>query len=766
MHDDVVCFDTFFLQKLLMEGGPDDMKTWATTKQIRILEKKMLLFPFHSNYHWSLFALVNLNGLDEYRTLDANSKVPVIMHFDSLGEKSPHFRNACPRAVIQWLNRCYQCESTNPYDNAMPFSRYTVKSIEVTVPSQNNDYDCGIFVVHMAASLLSVVKTNEIRMFDVDENCKSIITKSVHFRYGPTTVSVLRHHCKTLLTKLDILRPFQEPVAEGQDEESDDCMVVDEEEKSTSPDKVGSCATTLYAGCVIEYQSDSDKARFTSQVKEVKTHPPTVLLDNGTALSSEATVVIIYFHSAKNKCLFTNYDRQCCKLKDFNLMESVLHPGSYADIENYRQVSVHGTTKTKRFIDRRRRKRAIQMTGQPVVIPEFLVGISDDKFYEKKVKQINYYYVELLSYGEVDFFYKNDLVRSKTESEFNNRIQSLRGKCSAFKRDHRKRLNIPGDTEIEYTPTDRQCPRNTVRMNKLTEVGVKFEHNNLSWTAVVCPVCRETNLVQYNIDVHVKPYYDPAKKTRSKCSKCVAKKHDENHYRNNNLHPLYDKNGVRSDTDDPPSIDDSMFTLPEVLSKLTMAEKMLIRKVSVYVPLYHVQKGIFKLKGHAIAFHQDIPSITSVLPRKLTEIVTVIRQHTNAGDNAVKISQLRVRKKEVLDALKFLKAHHNEYGDIHVMEANASDANLNEDKHARKMQTSSNPDDDEEFVSPAHAMTTEIDEPTMIAGGLLENERDAPNIAVGEVAKPIQDLYDIARQTDQHQETMHFPPINSDDPIR
>ena len=155
-----------------------------------------------------------------------------------------------------------------------------------------------------------------------------------------------------------------------------------------------------------------------------------------------------------------------------------------------------------------------------------------------------------------------------------------------------------------------------------------------------------------------------------------------------------------------------------------------------------------------------------MLPRKLTEIVTVIRQHTNAGDNAVKISQLRVRKKEVLDALKFLKAHHNEYGDIHVMEANASDANLNEDKHARKMQTSSNPDDDEEFVSPAHAMTTEIDEPTMIAGGLLENERDAPNIAVGEVAKPIQDLYDIARQTDQHQETMHFPPINSDDPIR
>ena len=266
--------------------------------------------------------------------------------------------------------------------------------------------------------------------------------------------------------------------------------------------------------------------------------------------------------------------------------------------------------------------------------------------------------------------------------------------------------------------------------------------------------------------MHVKPYYDPAKKTRSKCSKCVAKKHDENHYRRNNLHPLYDKKGVRSDTDEPAPIEDSMFTLPEVLTKLTMAEKMLIRKVSVYVPLYHVQKGIFKLKGHAIAFHQDCPTVTRELPRKLSEIVTVIRQHTNAGDNAVKISQLKVRKKEVLDALKFLKAHHNEYGDIHVMDANASDANYNEDKHARTMQTSSNPDEYEEFVSPAHAMMTENDEPAMIAGGLLETERDAPNIAVGAMAKPIQDLYDIAGETDQHHKTMHFPPINSDEPIR
>ena len=120
----------------------------------------------------------------------------------------------------------------------------------------------------------------------------------------------------------------------------------------------------------------------------------------------------------------------------------------------------------------------------------------------------------------------------------------------------------------------------------------------------------------------------------------------------------------------------------------------------------------------------------------------------------------------MLDALKFLKAHHNEYGDINVIDANASDANLNEGKHARTMQTSLNPDDDEEFVSPAHATMTENDEPAMIAGGLLETERDAPNIAAGEVAKPMQDLYDIARETNQQQQTMHFPPINSDEPIR
>jgi len=57
------------------------------------------------------------------------------------------------------------------------------------------------------------------------------------------------------------------------------------------------------------------------------------------------------------------------------------------------------------------------------------------------------------------------------------------------------------------------------------------------------------------------------------------------------------------------------------------------------------------------------------LPRLPSEIVTFIRQMGNSETTAVHLSHLKVQKKVVLDALKWLKLHHCGYRHITISES-------------------------------------------------------------------------------------------------
>lgn len=113
------------------------------------------------------------------------------------------------------------------------------------------------------------------------------------------------------------------------------------------------------------------------------------------------------------------------------------------------------------------------------------------------------------------------------------------------------------------------------------------------------------------------------------------------------------------------------FDLPSELIDLTDAEKMLIQKYSIYVPLHHIKKGTMGYKGHVCCFPQQLESVCNILPRlpKDVSIVKLLRTYKDSSGIG-KTRLLSVRKDKVLKALKWLKIHSLEYKDIVIEETN------------------------------------------------------------------------------------------------
>ena len=123
------------------------------------------------------------------------------------------------------------------------------------------------------------------------------------------------------------------------------------------------------------------------------------------------------------------------------------------------------------------------------------------------------------------------------------------------------------------------------------------------------------------------------------------------------------------------------YHVPEVLRNLTTGEKMLIQKVSPVVPLVHIKNGTFGIKGHVCALPQHIDSVCTDLPRTKCKIVRVLKTGM-AKDGTLHSKYFKIRKKNVLSALHWLKEHSNAYKDINIREENldwmegASEADL------------------------------------------------------------------------------------------
>jgi Helitron helicase-like domain at N-terminus len=159
-----------------------------------------------------------------------------------------------------------------------------------------------------------------------------------------------------------------------------------------------------------------------------------------------------------------------------------------------------------------------------------------------------------------------------------------------------------------------------------------------------CLCCRQVRL-QLSMNVR-----------RGVCHECSNLK-DKNYYIDRNLLPIWYKEGH------------VQYGVPPELTCLTLAEKMLIQLASPFIPLQHIKNGVFGLSGHVCSFEQDVEKFVTTLPRHPSEVTVlkVLKEvAVEVGGCETRTSVFTVRRKNVGDALKWLKKYNIEYRNIPI----------------------------------------------------------------------------------------------------
>ena len=181
---------------------------------------------------------------------------------------------------------------------------------------------------------------------------------------------------------------------------------------------------------------------------------------------------------------------------------------------------------------------------------------------------------------------------------------------------------------------------------KFIQQAINFEDYMFKLTFGQCCICHQRRLIMNTLN--------------GIYSNCQSKKHNLFYSPENKvLPPWKSKKGVVK------------YTIPPQLQHLTLAEKLLIQRVSPLIPVIHIKNGILGSRGHVVSFFQDITNICSELPRLPSDItmIKVVRTGTTAdGENLQNI--FNVNRYRILNALLWLKEHNSLYADITIKESN------------------------------------------------------------------------------------------------
>lgn len=167
-----------------------------------------------------------------------------------------------------------------------------------------------------------------------------------------------------------------------------------------------------------------------------------------------------------------------------------------------------------------------------------------------------------------------------------------------------------------------------------------------------CKCCHQVSL---NLDVAVQG-------TKvGMCSNC-RKMNNSSYYFDEKLLPIW-----FDDCGQP------IYTVPVELQGLTTAEKLLIQRISPFVPLHHIKNGTMGLTGHVCAFEQDLDGFLTTMPRakdNVSMLKVLKSMKTEIGSGKASVTKAyRVRKTKVLRALVWLKKYCSEYKDIVIDES-------------------------------------------------------------------------------------------------
>lgn len=205
-HSRTKFFSSFFFG-VLRRSKPIDyvgVKSW--TKGIDLFATQFVFVPICDSYHWSLVIVANLDGLEEtLKRLDeeqpeaqaktpTNAKTPRIIYLDSLDPKRGlDFGNTMRRYLVEeWICRKEGKES-NPTLSERTYARFkkAMPTIRPSVPIQNNEYDCGLYLLNSLAMFLDNLDSFREKMLNNDRSLKTA--------YNHVDIQMLRKEIMVLM---------------------------------------------------------------------------------------------------------------------------------------------------------------------------------------------------------------------------------------------------------------------------------------------------------------------------------------------------------------------------------------------------------------------------------------------------------------------------------------------------------------------------------------------------------------------------------------
>ena len=397
--------------------------------------------------------------------------------------------------------------------------------------------------------------------------------------------------------------------------------------------------------------------------------------------------------------------------------------------------------------------------------------------YYRAIDTVNDRYCKMLQIGNASKVFRNGegvcaMLRATTKQDFYKAAGNVQLSYKRYCRTHKTVLRelrirtelLPNPRHYQFEHIRGHASRCTNRQTIVKEQILKYEHYLANLNILKCSECLECN-------VEEKPIQD---ESTYKCESCTRRK-DPNFFLDNNLHPVWyltddDGNYVKDDTGNPIP----QFHIPDVLKRLSMGEKLLIRRCANMVPSVHIRSGIFGLKGHCVTFPQDISQMCDELPQRSESIVTFIRNIGNKETTGGYPTMLKVKKKNVIDALLWLKKHNPFYKNITINESNldwmkgkevANIASVAQKIATKETSRSKLKENEEEYVSRCHAQYPDAqdEEEAMPVAGMHANEK--PSIPTGRQAEHVKELIATAKRTGQTSKVMQFPPIDHDSAI-
>ena len=440
------------------------------------------------------------------------------------------------------------------------------------------------------------------------------------------------------------------------------------------------------------------------------------------------------------------------------------------DKSGRRYRTSHGLTYDINRVITRRNRTNINDLNSSVEYVRLSWAKFNSSEYTKAVEVINKCYRKMLIIGKCREVFRNkvsDLLTAKSFNEFTIAKEQIERRYANYGKSSGIKLHLTIPTELVPHPINqtRIATLPTKRSVIVKEEILHHEFQMKNLTIRKCNTCLELVMIDRQTK-HSGCLYT--------CKKCQKRK-DPMYYLKNNLHPIwYEVSDDGSFVTDKHGNKVPRFDIPLELSRLSMAEKFLIRRCSNYVPSVHLSNGVFALKGHCVTFPQDISAMCNELPLRQESMVVFIRYLGNKDTSDVYPKSLRVNRKNVLDALLWLKKHNPLYSDIRITERNldwmqdqeevsvATNAKKFKARNSKQFEIITK---EAEFVSPSATNDPNDDGGDNMVISTMHANHPNP-LPSGNNASIIQTFRTMAEKSGQLAQVMNFPPIDHDSPIR